>query len=68
MTFVQTVKTAGRVVAGLQPESMQNTTAINPSLPYPEDIWPEGKDIETLESELTHSSLLTHEAVADWHA
>ncbi|MEZ8877883.1 CYTH domain-containing protein [Vibrio lentus] len=54
--FVQTVKTAGRVVAGLhqRPEYNAEHDSNEPKLSlHPEDIWPAGKDIETLQAELT---------------
>lgn len=54
--FVQTVKTAGRVVAGLhqRPEYNAEHDSNEPKLAlHPEDIWPAGKDIETLQAELT---------------
>ncbi|AUI85256.1 inorganic triphosphatase [Vibrio azureus] len=54
--FVQTVKTAGRVVAGLhqRPEYNAEHTKNEPELTlHPSDIWPEGKDVPTLQSELT---------------
>ncbi len=53
--FVQTVKTAGRVVAGLhqRPEYNAEHTSDEPDLSlHPLDIWPPGKDAETLQSEL----------------
>ncbi|MDF2153282.1 inorganic triphosphatase [Vibrio sp. CAU 1672] len=53
--FVQTVKTAGRVVAGLhqRPEFNAEHTSNEPDLTlHPEDIWPAGKDRATLQSEL----------------
>ncbi|MDF5382801.1 CYTH domain-containing protein, partial [Vibrio parahaemolyticus] len=53
--FVQTVKTAGRVVAGLhqRPEYNAEHTSDEPNLSlHPLDIWPPGKDAETLQSEL----------------
>ncbi|WP_117235739.1 inorganic triphosphatase [Vibrio maerlii] len=53
--FVQTVKTAGRVVAGLhqRPEFNAEHTSNEPLLSlHPSDIWPAGRDIETLQSEL----------------
>lgn len=53
--FVQTVKTAGRVVAGLhqRPEYNAEHTSNNPDLSlHPEDIWPEGKNSTQLQSEL----------------
>jgi len=54
--YVQTVKTAGRVVAGLhqRPEYNAEHTGNEPELTlHPTDIWPSGKDIETLQNELT---------------
>ncbi|HGY9593022.1 TPA: CYTH domain-containing protein [Vibrio campbellii] len=54
--FVQTVKTAGRVVAGLhqRPEYNAEHTSNEPDLTlHPSDIWPAGKDVETLQAELT---------------
>lgn len=53
--FVQTVKTAGRVVAGLhqRPEYNAEHSCNLPDLElHPEDIWPQGKEIQTLQSEL----------------
>ncbi len=53
--YVQTVKTAGRVVAGLhqRPEYNAEHTGNEPELTlHPTDIWPSGKDIETLQNEL----------------
>ncbi|ELB2102862.1 inorganic triphosphatase [Vibrio parahaemolyticus] len=53
--FVQTVKTAGRVVAGLhqRPEYNAEHTNNEPDLSlHPSDIWPSGKDVATLQSEL----------------
>ncbi|ELX8648047.1 inorganic triphosphatase [Vibrio vulnificus] len=53
--FVQTVKTAGRVVAGLhqRPEYNAEHTCNTPNLHlHPGDIWPQGKDVDTLQSEL----------------
>ncbi|OLQ85641.1 adenylate cyclase [Vibrio panuliri] len=53
--FVQTVKTAGRVVAGLhqRPEYNAEHSCNDPDLTlHPGDIWPMGKDIETLQAEL----------------
>ncbi|WP_047691531.1 CYTH and CHAD domain-containing protein [Vibrio sp. ZOR0018] len=53
--YVQTVKTAGRVVAGLhqRPEYNAEHNSNEPNLTlHPEDIWPQGKDITTLQSEL----------------
>jgi len=53
--FVQTVKTAGRVVAGLhqRPEYNAEHTSDEPNLSlHPVDIWPPGKDAATLQSEL----------------
>ncbi len=54
--FVQTVKTAGRVVAGLhqRPEYNAEHTCNDPNITlHPEDIWPEGKSLEELQSELS---------------
>lgn len=53
--FVQTVKTAGRVVAGLhqRPEYNATHTSNDPDLTlHPDDIWPTGKTMGTLQSEL----------------
>ncbi|OEE79826.1 inorganic triphosphatase [Vibrio genomosp. F6] len=53
--FVQTVKTAGRVVAGLhqRPEYNAEHDSNTPKLSlHPQDIWPKDKDIDTLQSEL----------------
>lgn len=53
--YVQTVKTAGRVVAGLhqRPEYNAEHTCNIPNLTlHPQDIWPEGKSIEQLDVEL----------------
>ncbi|USD60881.1 inorganic triphosphatase [Vibrio sp. SCSIO 43140] len=53
--FVQTVKTAGRVVAGLhqRPEYNAEHSSNIPDLTlHPTDIYPEGKDVATLQSEL----------------
>ncbi|MDW2041854.1 inorganic triphosphatase, partial [Vibrio sp. 2130-1] len=53
--FVQTVKTAGRVVAGLhqRPEYNAEHTNNEPDLSlHPSDIWPSGKNVATLQSEL----------------
>ncbi|MDA0149721.1 CYTH and CHAD domain-containing protein [Vibrio sp. LaRot3] len=53
--FVQTVKTAGRVVAGLhqRPEYNAEHNSNDPDLTlHPQDIWPNGKDVATLQSEL----------------
>ncbi len=53
--FVQTVKTAGRVVAGLhqRPEYNAEHTNNTPDLSlHPSDIWPSGKDTQVLQSEL----------------
>ncbi|CAM2972541.1 Inorganic triphosphatase [Vibrio neptunius] len=53
--YVQTVKTSGRVVAGLhqRPEFNAEHHSNNPLLSlHPSDIWPIGKDTETLQSEL----------------
>ncbi|MCK6264781.1 inorganic triphosphatase [Vibrio sp. ZSDE26] len=54
--FIQTVKTAGRVVAGLhqRPEYNAEHTCNDPMLSlHPEDIWPQGRDTETLQAQLT---------------
>lgn len=54
--FVQTVKTAGRVVAGLhqRPEYNAEHTSNVPELTlHPSDIWPAGKDVITLQEELS---------------
>ncbi|MFM2590912.1 CYTH domain-containing protein [Vibrio sp. TBV020] len=53
--FVQTVKTSGRVVAGLhqRPEYNAEHVGNDPDLTlHPSDIWPTGKDVQTLQSEL----------------
>ncbi|NOH55303.1 inorganic triphosphatase [Vibrio coralliilyticus] len=53
--YVQTVKTSGRVVAGLhqRPEFNAEHDSNDPLLSlHPSDIWPTGKDTETLQSEL----------------
>ncbi len=53
--YVQTVKTAGRVVAGLHQRPEYNAEHKNniPDLTlHPADIWPSGKDTETLQIEL----------------
>ncbi|CAH8198756.1 inorganic triphosphatase [Vibrio aestuarianus] len=53
--YVQTVKTAGRVVAGLhqRPEYNAEHNSDEPKLAlHPEDIWPTGKSVEALQSEL----------------
>jgi triphosphatase len=53
--FVQTVKTAGRVVAGLhqRPEYNAEHSCNTPNLTlHPAEIWPEGKSIEQLDVEL----------------
>lgn len=53
--YVQTVKTAGRVVAGLhqRPEYNAEHTCNQPDLTlHPDDIWPQGRDAETLQSQL----------------
>lgn len=53
--FVQTVKTSGRVVAGLhqRPEFNAEHTSNSPVLTlHPLDIYPQGKDVEVLQSEL----------------
>ena len=54
--FVQTVKTAGRVVAGLhqRPEYNAEHNSNTPDLTlHPGDIWPNGKDVTTLQQELS---------------
>ncbi|WP_406731960.1 inorganic triphosphatase [Vibrio scophthalmi] len=54
--YVQTVKTAGRVVAGLhqRPEYNAEHNCNDPVLAlHPSDIWPSGKSIDTLQSELS---------------
>jgi triphosphatase len=54
--FVQTVKTSGRVVAGLhqRPEFNAEHTSNSPDLSlHPADIWPYGKTAEVLQAELT---------------
>ena len=54
--YVQTVKTSGRVVAGLhqRPEFNAEHDSNDPLLSlHPSDIWPTGKDTATLQSELT---------------
>ncbi|WP_159654940.1 CYTH and CHAD domain-containing protein [Vibrio atypicus] len=53
--FVQTVKTSGRVVAGLhqRPEFNAEHTSNDPDLSlHPADIWPTGKQPSQLQSEL----------------
>jgi len=53
--FVQTVKTAGRVVAGLhqRPEYNAEHNCNTPDLSlHPSDIWPSGKENQVLQSEL----------------
>jgi triphosphatase len=53
--FVQTVKTSGRVVAGLhqRPEFNAEHDCNSPDLErHPEDIWPSGKTLAELQSEL----------------
>ncbi|MYM60901.1 CYTH domain-containing protein [Vibrio sp. OCN044] len=53
--YVQTVKTSGRVVAGLhqRPEYNAEHDCDEPLLElHPSDIWPEGKDVRGLQSEL----------------
>ncbi|KLN64377.1 CYTH and CHAD domain-containing protein [Vibrio sp. VPAP30] len=53
--YVQTVKTAGRVVAGLhqRPEFNAEHDSNDPELTlHPQDIWPTGKDVTTLQAEL----------------
>ncbi|USD64909.1 inorganic triphosphatase [Vibrio sp. SCSIO 43136] len=53
--FVQTVKTAGRVVAGLhqRPEYNAEHNSNSPDLAlHPQDIWPQGRSVEALQSQL----------------
>ncbi|MDN3610940.1 CYTH domain-containing protein [Vibrio ostreicida] len=53
--FTQTVKTSGRVVAGLhqRPEFNAEHHSNEPLIHlHPEEIWPDGKDPQTLQSEL----------------
>lgn len=54
--FVQTVKTSGRVVAGLhqRPEynAEHSSNIPDPSL-HPDDIWPEGRSVAELSEQLT---------------
>ncbi|WED21471.1 inorganic triphosphatase [Vibrio sp. JC009] len=53
--FVQTVKTSGRVVAGLhqRPEFNAEHTSNEPELTlHPEEIWPDGKSVAKLQGEL----------------
>ncbi|MEH0665233.1 inorganic triphosphatase [Vibrio scophthalmi] len=53
--FVQTVKTAGRVVAGLhqRPEYNAEHNSNDPVLTlHPQDIWPDGRAIEELQSRI----------------
>ncbi len=53
--YVQTVKTAGRVVAGLhqRPEYNAEHTSNDPDLSlHPADIWPVGKEVALLQAEL----------------
>lgn len=53
--FVQTVKTAGRVIAGLhqRPEYNAEHTSDEPDLGlHPQDIWPQGRDLDTLASQI----------------
>ncbi|HIF9085440.1 TPA: CYTH domain-containing protein [Photobacterium damselae] len=53
--FVQTLKTAGRVVAGLhqRPEYNVGITGQEPDLSlHPQDAWPEGLDIAALQQQL----------------
>ncbi|SJN53126.1 CYTH domain protein [Vibrio ruber DSM 16370] len=53
--YVQTVKTSGRVVAGLhqRPEYNAEHDSNTPSLSlHPQEIWPEGRSPEQLEAEL----------------
>jgi triphosphatase len=54
--FVQTVKTSGRVVAGLhqRPEFNAEHNSNEPKLTlHPEEIWPEGRSVDELQSQLT---------------
>ena len=54
--FIQTVKTSGRVVAGLhqRPEFNAEHTSNSPDLSlHPIDIWPQGKQLAELQAELT---------------
>lgn len=53
--FVQTVKTSGRVIAGLhqRPEYNAEHSSNTPDLSlHPQDIWPEGRSIESLSAEI----------------
>jgi len=53
--YVQTVKTAGRVVAGLhqRPEYNAEHKSNSPDLTrHPQDIWPPGKDLSQLQNEI----------------
>ena len=53
--YVQTVKTAGHVIAGLhqRPEYNAEHTCNHPDLTlHCNDIWPKGRDVETLQSQL----------------
>ncbi|MDB1122962.1 CYTH and CHAD domain-containing protein [Vibrio algarum] len=53
--FVQTVKTSGRVVAGLhqRPEYNAEHDSNSPDLTlHPQDIWPSGKDVSQLQQEI----------------
>ncbi|MBY5948080.1 inorganic triphosphatase [Photobacterium rosenbergii] len=53
--FVQTLKTAGRVVAGLhqRPEYNAETNSTDPDLAlHPADAWPEGFDVELTQQQL----------------
>ncbi|MGC9458979.1 inorganic triphosphatase [Vibrio genomosp. F10] len=53
--FIQTVKTAGRVVAGLhqRPEFNAEHTCNSPLLSlHPQDIWPPQRDVDTLQEQL----------------
>ncbi|QIA62490.1 CYTH domain-containing protein [Vibrio astriarenae] len=53
--FVQTVKTSGRVVAGLhqRPEFNAEHTSNKPELTlHPADIWPEGRTVEEVQTQL----------------
>lgn len=54
--FVQTVKTAGRVVAGLhqRPEYNAEHNSNEPDLSlHPEDIWPQGRTFSEVQQQLT---------------
>ncbi|MDR9829493.1 inorganic triphosphatase [Vibrio sp. FNV 38] len=53
--FVQTIKTSGRVVAGLhqRPEYNAEHTSNRPELTlHPADIWPEGRTVEEVQAQL----------------